>query len=217
MDDMAEDTATRIVTAAMMGLSLAVSAAMFLLLFRAWGIDPLIGEVVLSLGVLAGGAVITALLRAPLTTVIFHPGVASRASTHAAVRRQTRAQRWVAPAAGVATLLLLFVFYRAAVLSVSVAYYAMAALSLGSILIGVIRRDTTDEDRRADLPIAMVVSWGVLYLLKIGIGVRILALLAWFAFAIEIPYVLTREHSRWWIAIGFAVTALLTLYAMFAR
>jgi hypothetical protein len=214
---MAEDTATRIVSAAMMGLSLAVSAAMFLLLFRMWGIDPLIGELVLSLGFLAGGAVITALFRAPLATAIFHPNVATRQVSNDIVRRQVHAQRWFAPAAGVATLLLLFVLYRAALLSVSVAYYTMAALSLGSILVGVFRRDTTDEDRRADLPIAMVVSWGVLYLLKIGIAVKILALLAWFAFAIEVPYVLTREHSRWWIAIGFAVTALLTLYAMFAR
>jgi hypothetical protein len=97
-----------------------------------------------------------------------------------------------------------------------VAFAIMAFFALSSLAVGAMARDAEAEDRRTDLPLTMVLTWVVLYVLDTGLAVVILMALSWPAFMVFAALVLMRGHSWKWIGLGLVALVFFNLVVFFA-
>jgi hypothetical protein len=86
-----------------------------------------------------------------------------------------RSPRWLFPAAGACLLILLDALYATGLLPDTVIFPAMIALVLASLGVGVVLHDDEEGDRRADLPLTLAAVFVLLYVVKLGRAIEVLA------------------------------------------
>jgi hypothetical protein len=111
--------------------------------------------------------------------------------------------RWVLPLAGAVILAAVVVAYAAGLLGESTALITMAVLTVCSVVVSFAFGGRGEEDRRADLPLAMAAVWALFYLGKTDLLPLAVQVATWPAYILFAGYAILHDYPLRWVLLAF--------------
>jgi hypothetical protein len=131
------------------------------------------------------------------------PGRLAPLRVRAIAAELSRLPRWVLPLGGASLLVLVYIITGLGV--------PMAALTFAALLLGLTLHDGGEEDRRADMPVAVAGTWLVLFAVVTGLLLPIIAGLSVIAFVVGSILVLLRDYPLRLIPAGLVALFLVEI------